>query len=123
MIFEGLAPTLDAVVAEFEALLPQLPRYRQRVRRVPFDPGLPVWVDDPGFRLRDHVQQLQLPASATDDDLQKAGRRTHLGAARPRGTPRAHLARHRVGAGSVGAGQHEPPRDDRRHSPVPTSSR
>ena len=55
LIFERPAPTHDEVCREIEALLPAFPRYRQRVRSVPFDLGLPVWVDDPYFGLHEHV--------------------------------------------------------------------
>ncbi|EWS99675.1 acyltransferase [Intrasporangium oryzae NRRL B-24470] len=69
MIFEGPAPTLARIRSEFEALLPALPRYRQRVRRVPLDLGLPRWVDDPAFDLDHHVQHLRLRAGASDEQL------------------------------------------------------
>ena len=39
-----------------------VPRYRQRTRRVPFNLGHPVWVDDPNFDLGAHVRREVLPA-------------------------------------------------------------
>ncbi|MDN5766031.1 MAG: wax ester/triacylglycerol synthase family O-acyltransferase [Humibacillus sp.] len=69
LIFEGAAPTYDELCAAVEVLLPAFPRYRQRVRRVPLDLALPVWVEDGGFRLRDHVGHRQLPSPGTDEAL------------------------------------------------------
>jgi diacylglycerol O-acyltransferase len=69
LVFEGPAPEFDAVVGQFEALLPRFPRYRQRVRRVPLDLGLPVWVDDPRFQVRDHVAHVRLAQPGSDDQL------------------------------------------------------
>jgi WS/DGAT/MGAT family acyltransferase len=68
-IFEGPAP----VGSEFEAMiaskLPRVPRYRQKVRFVPFDLGRPVWVDDPHFNLGYHVRHTALPAPGSDEQL------------------------------------------------------
>lgn len=69
LIFDGAAPTYDELCAAVEVLLPAFPRYRQRVRRVPLDLALPIWVDDPRFRLRDHVGHRHLPSPGTDDAL------------------------------------------------------
>lgn len=75
LIFEGPAPTHDEFSAAIEALLPAFPRYRQHVRRVPLDLALPVWVDDPGFRLRNHVGHRALPSPGTDDALRRLAAR------------------------------------------------
>jgi diacylglycerol O-acyltransferase / wax synthase len=40
------------------ARLHLVPRFRQRVTRVPFGVGEPVWCDDPGFDVRNHVREL-----------------------------------------------------------------
>lgn len=71
LIFEGPAPTPDEFSTAIEALLPAFPRYRQHVRRVPLDLALPVWVDDPDFRLGDHVGHRVLPAPGADDELRR----------------------------------------------------
>lgn len=39
-----------------------VPRFRQKVVSVPFDLGLPVWVDDPAFDLDLHLRRAALPA-------------------------------------------------------------
>ena len=48
------------------AKLHLIPRYRQRVRSVPFELGRPVWVDDPHFNLDYHVRHTALPAPGDD---------------------------------------------------------
>ncbi|HEY3466344.1 MAG TPA: wax ester/triacylglycerol synthase domain-containing protein, partial [Amycolatopsis sp.] len=48
-VVEGPAPGHDEFVAAVLARLAGVPRYRQKVRTVPFDLGPPAWVDDPGF--------------------------------------------------------------------------
>jgi diacylglycerol O-acyltransferase len=57
--------------AWFTARLPLVPRYRQKLRMVPFRLGPPVWVDDPDFDLRYHVRQTALPAPGDDEQLGK----------------------------------------------------
>ena len=39
-----------------------LPRFRQKVVTVPFDLGLPLWVDDAGFDLSFHLRRAALPS-------------------------------------------------------------
>jgi WS/DGAT/MGAT family acyltransferase len=75
MVFEGPAPTHDELVAHVEARLHLVPRYRQRLAFVPLGQGRPVWVDDPHFNTRYHVQHHALPAPGGDAELkQLAGR-------------------------------------------------
>jgi diacylglycerol O-acyltransferase len=69
-IFEGPMPAYDDVVALFAGKLPQVPRYRQRVRFVPFDLGRPVWVDDPHFKLDYHVRRTALAPPGGTDELE-----------------------------------------------------
>jgi WS/DGAT/MGAT family acyltransferase len=61
-IFEGPAPDFDDFVAAIAGRLPLIPRYRQKLRRVPLDLAAPAWVDDPRFDLRWHVRNTALPA-------------------------------------------------------------
>ena len=61
-VFEGPVPSRDEIERLFEAKLPRLKRYRQRVRQVPFELGRPVWVDDPRFFLRYHLRRTAVPA-------------------------------------------------------------
>ena len=75
MVFEGPPPTHDELVAHVEARLHLVPRYRQRLALVPFQQGRPVWVDDPHFNLRYHVEHHALPRPGSDEQLKHlAGR-------------------------------------------------
>lgn len=69
MVFEGPPPTHDELVAHVEARLHLVPRYRQRLAFVPFGQGRPVWVDDPHFNTRYHVQHHALPPPGSDEQL------------------------------------------------------
>ncbi len=60
-VFEGPPPAFAELRAALGSKLPLVPRYRQRVRFVPFDLGRPVWVDDPHFDLDYHVRHTALP--------------------------------------------------------------
>ena len=64
-IFEGAAPTQDVIFDLIRQALPLIPRYRQKVRRVPYDLGRPVWVDDPHFLLDYHLRRTALPRPGT----------------------------------------------------------
>ncbi len=68
-IFEGPAPGPEEVPAAIAARLPLVPRYRQKVRFVPYDLGRPVWVDDPHFNLDYHVRRTALPSPGGDQEL------------------------------------------------------
>ena len=52
MIFEGTAPAPQELVDHVVDRLHLVPRYRQRLRYVPFGQGRPVWADDPHFNPR-----------------------------------------------------------------------
>jgi diacylglycerol O-acyltransferase len=68
-IFEGPAASHEQVLAAIAAKLPQVPRYRQRVRFLPLDLALPVWIDDPHFNLEYHVRRTALPSPGGDEQL------------------------------------------------------
>lgn len=68
-VFEGPPPALDGLERVLAAKLHRIPRYRQRVRFVPFELGRPVWVDDPHFNLSYHVRHTALPAPGGDAEL------------------------------------------------------
>jgi diacylglycerol O-acyltransferase len=61
-ILDGPAPSHEDFLAVLRPRLPLVPRYRHKVRQVPLDLGLPVWVDDPQFDLNRHVRRTALPA-------------------------------------------------------------
>ncbi|MGW4488977.1 wax ester/triacylglycerol synthase family O-acyltransferase [Amycolatopsis sp. NPDC004368] len=61
-IVEGPAPSQDEFVSAVLARLDTVPRFRQRIRTVPFDLGPPIWVDDPEFDAVRHFSRVALPA-------------------------------------------------------------
>ncbi|GAC1334931.1 MAG: wax ester/triacylglycerol synthase family O-acyltransferase [Candidatus Dormibacteria bacterium] len=73
--FEGPAPTYGDVVRMVASKLPLVPRYRQKVRMVPFQLGRPVWVDDPNFQILYHIRHTAVPKPGSADQLRNvAGR-------------------------------------------------
>ena len=46
-----------------------VPRYRQRVQRMPLDLARPVWVDDPHFSLAYHLRHTAIPSPGGDAQL------------------------------------------------------
>jgi diacylglycerol O-acyltransferase / wax synthase len=68
-VFEGPAPSHQEVLAVIGDRLPLVPRYRQKLRTVPFRLGRPVWVDDPDFDLRYHIRRAALPEPGGDQQL------------------------------------------------------
>ncbi len=70
-IFEGPAPAFEDFVRLIEARLPLIPRYRQKLRSVPFDLAAPAWVDDPDFEVRWHVRNTALPAPGGPGEIER----------------------------------------------------
>src|SRR4029450_10751759 len=62
-------PSLAAVRAVLAERVPTIPRLRQRLLRVPFGCGRPVWVDDPDFVLDRHLIERDWPAPCGDRQL------------------------------------------------------
>jgi WS/DGAT/MGAT family acyltransferase len=74
-VFDGPAPSYDEVVRAVVSRFAAMPRYRQRVCRVPLDLGRPVWVDDPHFQVLYHVRPTAVPAPGGTEELRNlAGR-------------------------------------------------
>ena len=65
----AVGPSLAAVRAVLAERVPTIPRLRQRLRRVPFGCGRPVWVDDPDFVLDRHLIERDWPAPGGDRQL------------------------------------------------------
>ena len=75
MILDGPAPTYEELYRSMEAKLHRIPRYRQRLKEVPLQLGLPVWQDDPHFQLAYHLRHTAVPAPGGHDALRTlAGR-------------------------------------------------
>jgi diacylglycerol O-acyltransferase / wax synthase len=68
-ILNGPAPFFDDVMRMIRSKLPLVPRYRQKVRFVPFELGRPVWIDDPHFNLSYHLRHTALPTPGSDEQL------------------------------------------------------
>ncbi len=65
-VFDDPPPGLEEVRALVASRLDLIPRYRQRVRRVPLELGRPLWVDDPHFDLDYHLRHTALPPPGDD---------------------------------------------------------
>lgn len=68
-IFAGPPPSLEQFREHLIGRLPLIPRYRQKVRTVPFDLAAPVWVDDPSFDIDHHLIRTALPSPGGDAQL------------------------------------------------------
>ncbi len=73
-IYEGHI-SREALMHTFLERLHLLPRYRQKAVFPPFGLAHPTWEDDPDFDLRNHVEELTLPALADDRVLSEVGGR------------------------------------------------
>jgi len=67
----GTPPAVDinAVRDAIGQRIHAVPRLRQRLVRAPFGGGRPVWVDDPGFDIGDHVNAVRCPAPGDEAAL------------------------------------------------------
>lgn len=59
----------EALLATVERRLPQIPRYRQKVRDVTSGLARPVWIDDPDFDITYHIRRSALPSPGSDAQL------------------------------------------------------
>lgn len=59
----------ETLLATVERRLPQIPRYRQKVREVPVGTVRPVWIDDSDFDITYHVRRSALPSPGSDGQL------------------------------------------------------
>src|SRR4029078_12829309 len=69
MIFEGPPRDFKEFRDHLESRLHLVPRFRQKLRFVPFDQGRPVWVDDPHLNLDYHVRHTALPAPGDGEQI------------------------------------------------------
>ncbi|HET6530713.1 MAG TPA: wax ester/triacylglycerol synthase family O-acyltransferase [Actinoplanes sp.] len=65
-VADGPPPPQAELAEAIRGRLPLIPRYRQKVRRVPFNLGRPVWVEDPDFDLEFHLRRTALAAPGDD---------------------------------------------------------
>ncbi|MFD6163237.1 wax ester/triacylglycerol synthase family O-acyltransferase [Nocardia sp. NPDC060256] len=59
----------DRLVDLVDARLSLVPRYRRKVREIPFALGRPVWVEDSHFDITYHIRRSALPTPGTDEQL------------------------------------------------------
>ena len=69
MIFEGPAPDYEDFREHIRSRLDLVPRFRQKLRFVPYRQGRPVWVDDPHLNLDYHVRHTALPEPGSEQQL------------------------------------------------------
>jgi len=69
IIFEGPPPDFHEFLDSARIRLQKVPRFRQKLRTVPFGLGRPVWVDDTHFNLEYHIRHTALPAPGNDEKL------------------------------------------------------
>jgi diacylglycerol O-acyltransferase len=75
IVFEGPAPSHEEFRDHIASRLHLVPRFRQKLRFVPFAQGRPVWVDDPHLNLDYHVRQTALPAPGSEEQLRNLAAR------------------------------------------------
>jgi diacylglycerol O-acyltransferase / wax synthase len=68
-IFDGPPPEYREFRDHIASRLHLVPRFRQKIRFVPFSQGRPVWVDDPHLNLGYHVRQTALPPPGSEEQL------------------------------------------------------
>jgi WS/DGAT/MGAT family acyltransferase len=69
ILVEGAAPAYEELIAHVERRLDLVPRFRQRIIKVPLGIENPVWADDPGFDVRRHVRHVAVPRPGRLDQL------------------------------------------------------
>ena len=69
MTFEGSPPSYEELFEAIGDRLHLVPRYRQKLARVPLGLGRPVWVDDPSFNLLYHLRHTALPQPGSNAQL------------------------------------------------------
>jgi WS/DGAT/MGAT family acyltransferase len=68
-IFKGDPPAYREVRDHIESRLHLVPRFRQKLRFVPYGQGRPRWVDDPHFTLDYHLRHTALPVPGSPEQL------------------------------------------------------
>jgi WS/DGAT/MGAT family acyltransferase len=74
-VFEGPTPSYTEFRDHIGSRLHLVPRFRQKLRFVPYGQGRPVWVDDPQLNLDYHVRHTALPAPGSEEQLRNLAAR------------------------------------------------
>jgi diacylglycerol O-acyltransferase len=59
----------ETLLSTVERRLPQIPRYRQKVREITMGLARPVWIDDRDFDITYHIRRSALPSPGSDEQL------------------------------------------------------
>jgi diacylglycerol O-acyltransferase len=70
-VFEGPAPSDAEIHERYGRLMAAFPRYRQRLRRWPFDLRKPGWVDVAELDLNFHIRRSALPKPGSPEQLER----------------------------------------------------
>jgi diacylglycerol O-acyltransferase / wax synthase len=69
LIFDGPKPDYEEFCEHVASRLHLVPRFRQKLRFVPFEISRPAWEDDPHLNLEYHVRQTALPPPGSEEQL------------------------------------------------------
>jgi diacylglycerol O-acyltransferase len=69
LVVEGTPPPYEELIAHVQNRLDLVPRFRQRIVKVPLGIENPVWADDPDFDVRRHVRNIAIPRPGRLDQL------------------------------------------------------
>jgi diacylglycerol O-acyltransferase len=75
IVLEGEPPSHEEFRDHIASRLHLVPRFRQKLRFVPFGQGRPVWVDDPHLNLNYHVRHTALPPPGSEEQLRNLAAR------------------------------------------------
>lgn len=59
----------ETLLSTVEQRLPQIPRYRRKIREVTLGLARPVWIDDRDFDITYHIRRSALPSPGSDEQL------------------------------------------------------
>ena len=122
LIVLDTGPTFDVESAQrvLAERIRAVPRLRQRLVRLPYGCGRPVWVDDPGFNATRHVRLRRCPPPGDEQTLLDVAADDHQRAVavvppavggRPRARPGRRPGRARTGAAPRPGRRHRRPGD------------
>jgi diacylglycerol O-acyltransferase / wax synthase len=69
IIVEGVPPAYDELVAHVTDRLNLVPRFRQKIVKIPLGIENPIWGDDPTFDVHRHVRNVAIPRPGRLDQL------------------------------------------------------
>ena len=68
-VFQGPAPEIEELREHILSRLHLVPRFRQKLKFVPYGQGRPIWIDDPQFNMDYHVRHTALPEPGSEQQL------------------------------------------------------